>query len=134
MKTQQNKKNSDYRILLVEDNELNMEIMEEMLDMTGIETEKAYNGQEAMEMMRSHPAGYYDLIFMDIQMPVMNGYEATRQIRQMEQNTNRHIPIFAVSANALAEDIRNATEAGMDGHISKPVDPDSLENVLRQYL
>lgn len=123
---------ADKRILLVEDNEINMEILEAMLEMTGVQTEKATDGQEAVKMVHDHPDGYYDLIFMDIQMPVMDGYEATRQIRRMDKSCASSLPIFAVSANALASDIQNSMEAGMNGHIAKPVDFDLIEKVLKQ--
>ena len=122
------------RVLLVEDNELNVEIMEELLSITNIQVEKASNGQEAVSMVSEKDIGYYDLIFMDIQMPVMDGYEATRQIRKMDRSDTKTLPIYAVSANALASDIQNAKDAGMDGHIAKPVDFDSIERVLKQYL
>ncbi len=124
----------DKRVLLVEDNELNMEIAEELVGITGVQVEKAYNGQEAVDMVRESPEGYYDLIFMDIQMPVMDGYEATRQIRGMDREDVGRIPIFALSANALAEDVQNSLEAGMNGHIAKPVDLESIERVLGQVF
>ena len=85
-------------------------------------------------MVRESPEGYYDLIFMDIQMPVMDGYEATRQIRGMDREDVGGIPIFALSANALAEDVQNSLEAGMNGHIAKPVDLESIERVLGQVF
>ena len=120
------------RVLLVEDNEINMEIMEELLSMTGVQIEKAVDGQEAVQLVQSKPSGYYNLIFMDIQMPVMDGYEATRQIRKMNRSDTEKLPIFAVSANALAEDVKNALDSGMNGHIPKPVDFDSIGKVLKQ--
>lgn len=125
---------ADRRILLVEDNELNMEIMEELLSITKVQIEKACDGQEAVQMVDEHPDGYYDLIFMDIQMPIMDGYEATRRIRKMDRCGIQKLPIYAVSANALANDMQNAADAGMDGHIAKPVDFASLEKVLKQYF
>ena len=125
---------ADKRILLVEDNEINMEILEAMLEMTGVQTEKATDGQEAVKMVHDHPDGYYDLIFMDIQMPVMDGYEATRQIRRMDKSCASSLPIFAVSANALASDIQNSMEAGMNGHIAKPIDIKNLYATLRSVL
>lgn len=120
----------DKCVLLVEDNELNMEILEELLDITGVQMEKATDGREAVQMVQKKPA-HYDLIFMDIQMPVMDGYEATRRIRSMEGSV-RNIPIYAVSANALAEDVKNALDSGMNGHIAKPVELESIEKVLKQ--
>lgn len=120
------------RVLVVEDNALNLEILEELLQCTGVEIETAADGREAVEKVQSVPEGYYDLIFMDIQMPVMDGYEATRRIRSMEREDVRRMPIYAVSANALAEDVRHSLEAGMDGHIPKPVELAAIEKVLRQ--
>ncbi len=131
-KTQKIPNYADKRILLVEDNELNMEIMAELLGIMDVKLEKAYDGQEAVRLINENPHHYYDLVFMDIQMPVMDGYEATRRIRKMEQGKGRDIPIFAVSANALAEDVKNALEAGMNGHIAKPVDMNAIEKTLRQ--
>ena len=125
---------ADKRVLIVEDVELNMEIAEAMIGMTGVQIEKAYNGQEAVQMVREKPIGYFDLIFMDIQMPVMDGYEATRRIRAMRREDGEQIPIYALSANALAEDIENALQAGMNGHIAKPIDRATIEKVLRQHL
>ena len=84
--------------------------------------------------MKDVAEGWFDLIFMDIQMPVLDGYEATRRIRRMEREDLKHIPIFAVSANALAEDVKNSLEAGMNGHISKPVDLDLLKKVMGECL
>ncbi len=123
---------ADKRVLLVEDNELNMEIMVELLSLTDVQTEEAYNGQEAVRLVAEHPDDYYNLIFMDIQMPIMDGYEAARQIRAMNRPKLQNLPIYAVSANAMAEDVKNALESGMNGHIAKPVDLDALEKVMRQ--
>jgi len=120
------------RVLLVEDNALNLEIMEELLQLTGVEIETAADGSEAVEKLQSAPEGYYDLIFMDIQMPVMDGYEATRRIRAMERADVQRLPIYAVSANALAEDVKNSMDAGMDGHIPKPVEMAAIEKVMRR--
>lgn len=121
---------ADKRVLLVEDNELNMEILEEFVSAAGVQIEKAHDGREAAERVETNPSGYYDLILMDIQMPVMDGYEATRYIRGLEQEDR--VPIYAVSANALAEDVRNAARAGMDGHIAKPVRPDAILKVMNK--
>lgn len=122
--------NRDMRVLVVEDNELNMEIMEEFLKAADVQVEKAADGKEAVDMVKASKEGYYDLILMDIQMPVMDGYEATRKIRMMDRKDVNHLPIYAVSANALAEDVKNSLDAGMDGHIAKPVDPEVIEKVL----
>ncbi len=125
---------SKYRILLVEDIELNQEIAVELLSVTGVQVEVADNGQEAVRKFETSPEGYYNLIFMDIQMPIMNGYEATKQIRQMSRSDAANIWIVAMTANAFVEDIRLAREAGMNEHISKPVDPDRLQEILyRQF-
>lgn len=104
----------------------------ELLEMTGVQAEAARDGAEAVRLFEEAPEGYYDLIFMDIQMPVMDGYEATRQIRKMNRSDTEKLPIFAVSANALAEDVKNALDSGMNGHIPKPVDFDSIGKVLKQ--
>lgn len=122
------------RVLLVEDVELNMEIAEAMIGMTGVQIEKAYDGLEAVQLVEEKPSGYFDLIFMDIQMPVMDGYEATRRIRAMQREDAAHIPIFALSANALAEDVENSRKAGMNGHIAKPIGMEPIEKVMRQYF
>ncbi len=125
---------SAYRLLLVEDIELNQEIAVELLSVTGVQVEVANNGAEAVEKFETSPEGYYDLIFMDIQMPVMNGYEAAKRIRQMARPDALNVWIVAMTANAFVEDIRLAREAGMNEHISKPVDPDRLLEILyRQF-
>lgn len=124
----------DKRILLVEDNELNMEIAEELIGMTGVQIETACDGQVALQMVLDHPCGYYDLIFMDIQMPVMDGYEATRQIRKLDREDARTIPIYAMSANAFAEDVENSIRSGMNGHIAKPIDMDPIEKVMQKHF
>ena len=129
--------NCDYsgkRILLVEDNDLNREIAQEIISMTGAEVETAENGKDAVEMMASANKGYYDLVFMDIQMPVMNGYEATSAIRTLNRQDGKSIPIVAMTANAFAEDILLAKNAGMNEHISKPLDMTRLRDVMRRWL
>lgn len=122
------------RILLVEDNELNREIAREILEMSGFEVEEAVNGKIAVDMLSESEKGYYDLIFMDIQMPVMNGYEASRMIRTLDHPDAKKIPIIAMTANAFSEDIRNAKSSGMNGHISKPIDIAILKDTLKKYL
>jgi len=114
------------RILLVEDNELNKEIAETILEDAGFETESAENGQIAVDMVKKSPRGYYELVLMDIQMPVMNGYEATKAIRSLEDPVLSAIPILAVTANAFEEDRENALRSGMDAHIAKPIDVELL--------
>ena len=118
------------RFLVAEDNELNAEILFEMMDMEGAQCELAVNGQEAVEMfLRSEPE-YYDMILMDVQMPVMNGYEATRKIRACGHPRAGSIPIVAMTANAFAEDVRNALDAGMNGHLTKPIDMEAVKTLL----
>ena len=122
------------RILLVEDNELNREIAMEILGEVGFEVEAAENGQVAVEKMRDSQPGYYGLVLMDVQMPVMNGYEATRAIRALENPELSKIPIIAMTANAFEEDKRAAFEAGMDGHLGKPIDVPLLMAVLEEVF
>lgn len=122
---------SRYRILLVEDIELNQEIVVEMLSVTGVQVEVADNGAKAVEMFEASPEGHFDLIFMDIQMPVMNGYEATEKIRSLSRKDAQTVWIVAMTANAFVEDIRLSREAGMNEHCSKPIDPDRLQEILR---
>ena len=127
---------SDYtgkRILLVEDNELNREIGVEILQMTGAEVETAENGKIAVEKVEASPKGLYDFIFMDIQMPVMNGYEATAAIRSLPGEKGK-LPIVAMTANAFAEDVQLAKNTGMNGHIAKPLDMNKLNDVLENWL
>ena len=127
---------SDYtgkRILLVEDNELNREIAGEILQMTGTKVETAENGKIAVEKVEASPKGSYDLIFMDIQMPVMNGYEATAAIRSLPGAKGK-LPIVAMTANAFAEDVQLAKNTGMNGHIAKPLDMNKLNDVLKNWL
>ena len=125
---------SDRRILLVEDIELNQEIAVELLSVTGVQVEVADDGSQAVKKFSDAPEGYYDLIFMDIHMPVMDGYEATRQIRGMERADAAAVWIVAMTADAFVEDVRQAKEAGMNEHISKPVEPGRLQEILyRQF-
>ena len=121
------------RILLVEDNEINAMIMVEVLQEMGAEIEKAENGQIAVDMFADHPENYYDFILMDVQMPVMDGLEATRRIRSGENPLGRTIPILAMTANAFLEDMQKSKEAGMDEHLSKPVDISALEQVVKRF-
>lgn len=125
---------SGYRVLLVDDNELNREIAVEILGMLKLEVETAENGREAVEKFEAAEPGYYSMIFMDIQMPVMNGYEATRTIRALPREDAAHIPIVAMTANAFAEDVRDAEKAGMNEHIAKPLDPDRLVKSLNRWV
>ena len=125
---------SGRRLLLVEDNELNREIAEELLGMSEILIETAENGREALEKFSSKKPFYYDLILMDIQMPVMNGSEATRAIRALDRPDAGTVPIIAMTANAFVEDVRNSLEAGMDAHVSKPLDMDLLLACMERLL
>jgi CheY-like chemotaxis protein len=122
------------RVLLVEDNELNAEIAEEILKMSGVEVELAGNGAQAVDRVSEAEDGYYDLVLMDIQMPVMNGYEATRAIRAFDRNYTKKLPIIAMTANAFAEDVMQAKNAGMNAHIAKPFDLNSLAEVLQKWM
>ncbi len=122
------------RFLVAEDNELNAEILTEMLNMEGAVYELAANGQEALDMFRKSAPGYYDMILMDVQMPVMNGYEATRRIRACGHPGAASIPIVAMTANTFAEDVRDAMEAGMDGHLAKPIDMTAVRSTVARLL
>ncbi len=122
------------KILLVEDNELNQEIATEILKEAGFCVEVAEDGSIAVEKMAAATAGQYDLILMDIQMPVMNGYEATRQIRAMDSAYCREIPILAMTANAFEEDRALAIEAGMNGYLTKPIDVEKMMKTIASFL
>ena len=122
------------RILVVEDNELNMEIICTILENYGIETEQAVNGKEAVRRMEESVPGYYDMIFMDIMMPEMDGLEATRTIRNLDRKDCKKIPIYAMSANAFDEDVKRSLASGMNGHLSKPVNLQVLEKTLWEVL
>lgn len=122
------------RLLLVEDNELNREIATEILTEAGFQVDEADNGKKAVEMLAASRPGDYRLVLMDIQMPVMDGYEATRAIRELEDKELSQIPIVAMTANAFDEDRKKAFEAGMNSHIAKPVDVEILFETLKQIL
>ncbi len=125
---------SGRRVLLVEDNELNREIAREVLEMAGLTVEEAENGQIAVDMFSASDAGYYSLILMDIQMPVMNGYDAATAIRALNRPDALRIPILAMTANAFVEDIQAAKAAGMNEHLAKPIDFETLSSALKKYL
>ena len=122
------------RVLAVEDNDLNAEILKQILESRDIEVVRAENGEKAVAMVGESAPGYYDLVFMDIMMPVMNGYEATRRIRGMLDVSKKHIPIVAMTANAFDEDVKKSFEAGMNEHMAKPLDIATLDEILRKYL
>ncbi|MDD5901669.1 MAG: response regulator [Lachnospiraceae bacterium] len=122
------------RILLVEDNELNREIASELLDNEGVEVETAEDGSVALSKLMNSTPGYFDLIIMDIQMPVMDGYTATQEIRQLPDERLANIPIVAMTANAFDEDKKKAFDVGMDGYIAKPIDVPELMEILAQIL
>ncbi len=125
---------SGKRALLVEDNELNAEIAGEILGMAGLEIEYAKDGKEALDKMTQTQADYYDIVFMDIQMPIMDGYEATRAIRSLPDDYPKRVPIIAMTANAFMGDVQACKTAGMNEHIAKPLDLDHLFKVLNQWL
>ncbi len=125
---------SGCRVLLVDDNELNREIAAEILGMANLEVEIAENGREAVDKFELSAPGYYDMVFMDIQMPILNGYDATREIRGLPHADAKTVPIVAMTANAFAEDVRNAQEAGMNEHISKPLDVKRLFETLNRWI
>ena len=122
------------KILLVEDNALNQEIAATILEEKGFLVDLAEDGTEAVEKVERAPAGRYDLILMDIQMPLMDGYEATRRIRALADSAKANVPIYAMTANAFEEDRQKALDAGLDGHIVKPIDIAALMAVLREAL
>lgn len=125
---------SGRRFLLVEDNELNREIASQLLELAGAAVECAMDGKDGAEAFEEKEENYYDAIFMDIQMPVMNGYEAAKHIRASAHPQAKSIPIVAMSANAFSEDVRTALESGMNAHVGKPIDMDTLANVLAGLL
>ena len=126
-----------YRILLTEDNELAAAIAQDILGMTGAEVDHAENGKRALDMMLEHDPGYYDMIFMDIQMPIMNGYEAAHAIRSAAQDGRAdlaEIPIVALTADAFTEDMQKAKDAGMNDHMSKPLEIPVLIKMLNTWM
>lgn len=122
------------RILLAEDNDLNAEIAIEILKSEGYLVEHASHGQQCIEMLQNASDGYYDLVLMDIQMPFMNGYEACKEIRKMEDTQKANIPIIAMTANAFEEDKQMAMQAGMNDYVPKPMDMKILNPILQKYL
>lgn len=118
----------------MEDNEINTFVARRILESHGIEVEHAKNGQEAVSMVEASEWGYYDLILMDIRMPVMDGLEATEHIRCMEREDAKYMPIIAMTANAYDEDMQKSLHAGMNAHLSKPIEPAVLLDTLLKYL
>ena len=125
---------SGKRILLVEDNQMNQILAENILTSVGFAVDIASDGTEAVEKMKSASDGYYDIILMDIQMPQMDGYEATRQIRALDDKEKSEIPIVAVTANAFEEDKKVSSDVGMNGHLAKPYDIPEIMKTLNELL
>ena len=122
------------RLLLVDDNEINREIASLILADQGFEIEEAENGEEAFNKVKNNPVGYYQIVLMDVMMPVMNGYDASRNIRSLEGEYYQNLPIIALSANAFNEDIEDSKQAGMNAHLSKPIDVQKLISTLTDLL
>ena len=121
-------------ILLAEDMDVNAEIMLMVLQMRAMEADRAENGRRAVEMFAAHPEGYYDAILMDMRMPEMDGLEATRTIRAMDRADAKEIPIIALTANAFDEDVQRSMQAGLNAHLSKPVQPELLFETLESLI
>lgn len=122
---------SGHRVLMAEDNDLNAEIAIELLEMVQMKADRADNGEEALRLFEASPSGTYDAILMDMQMPVMDGLEATRAIRRSEHPQAKSIPIYAMTANAFNDDVAKALSCGMNGHIAKPIDTTILYDALK---
>ena len=122
------------RVLIVEDMEVNAEIMKMILEMQGMDSEHAENGKIAVEMFSDKPPGYYSAVLMDIRMPVMDGLQATEEIRKLDRTDAKKIPIIAMTANAFDEDVQRSLQAGMNAHLAKPVEPEILFKTLREFV
>jgi CheY-like chemotaxis protein len=122
------------RVLIAEDIMENAEIVMDLLELEGVESEHAENGKIALDMFTRSPEGYYDAILMDLRMPVMDGLEASRQIRASSHPDAKKIPIIAVTANAFESDVKATMEAGMNAHLAKPADSDLLYETMRQQI
>jgi len=125
---------SGKRVLLVEDNEMNREIAETLLGETGVEIDDAVDGQDAVKVFSASEEFHYDMIFMDVQMPIMNGYEATRKIRSLDRADAKKVPIIAMTANVFDEDVEEAYKAGMNGHCGKPIDLKKLYQIMKEHF
>lgn len=121
-------------VLLVEDHPLNVEIAKRMLKAKGIQVSEAKNGLEAIERFSEAPVGTYDLILMDVRMPVMDGLTAASHIRRLQKEGSKTIPIVAMTANAFEEDVKKSRESGMDAHLAKPIEPELLYSTLARFL
>ena len=124
----------DLKILLVEDNELNMEIAEFVIQNEGASVTKAWNGQEAVEIFKKSRPDEFDVILMDIMMPIKNGYEAAKMIRALDRDDAKTVPIIAMTANAFTEDRLKSKESGMNEHIAKPIDAKLLVKVISEFV
>ena len=141
IEAEENEKNDDicelpsgHRILLVDDNPLNREIANAILTEAGFEVDEVEDGAYVVEKLLEKGAGYYSLILMDIQMPIMDGYATAKKIREMENADIANIPIIAMTANAFEEDKKKALQSGMDAHIAKPIDISNLFETIEKYL
>ena len=121
-------------MLIVDDVDLNREIAVAVIEDAGMQVETAENGQEAVEMLAGSVEGYYDIVLMDVMMPIMNGYEAAQEIRKLENRKLADIPIIAMTANAFEEDRIAALKAGMDDHLAKPIQLEKLYEIMLKYL
>ena len=122
------------RVLIAEDMEINADILMDLLEMEGIASDHAENGQQAVEMFAAQPPRHYDAVLMDVRMPVMDGLEATRAIRELDREDAKTVPIIAMTANAFDEDVQRSLQAGMTAHLSKPVEPERLYDTLDKLI
>lgn len=125
---------SNHCVLLAEDNDLNAEIVEELLNYVHLDCVRAKDGKEVVEIFKTSKPNQFDLIFLDIQMPIYDGFEVARRIRDLERKDAKDIPIFAMSANTSSEDISNAINSGMNGHLDKPINIDKLYQTIAQVI
>ena len=125
---------SGRHVLVAEDNDLNWEILDELLSDMGMKLERAENGQMCLEKFNASDPGFYDVILMDVRMPIMNGYESTTAIRALSRPDAQDIPIIAMTADAFSEDIKHCLECGMNAHTAKPINLDELLSLLKKYI